>query len=138
MTRALGSLGITVSRAHLLWELGQSGRVTQRALADSLKVTPRAVTGLVDALVATGLVTREPHPSDRRAALVTLTVRGEELVAQLKRDHEVLAQALFAPMSPGEFDRFAQGLFGLIDRLRKHLAMTATAADPTSGASTRS
>jgi DNA-binding MarR family transcriptional regulator len=110
--------------SHLLWELGQRGPVPQRVLAEALKVTPRAVTGLVDALVADGLVTREPHPGDRRATLVTVTPRGETLVAQLKRDHKGLARALFAPMSRREFDGFARGLDGVIERLRANLVAT--------------
>lgn len=124
MAQALEALGLTPSRTHLLWEVGQRGPVPQRVLAEALKVTPRAVTGLVDALVADGLVTREPHPSDRRATLVTFTSRGERIVAQLKRDHKTLARALFAPMSRREFDGFARGLGGVIDRLRAHLAAT--------------
>lgn len=121
MTQAIEALALTPSRMHLLWELGQRGPVPQRVLAEALKVTPRAVTGLVDALVADGLVTREPHPGDRRATLVTLTLRGKRLVAQLKRDHKRLARALFAPMSRSEFDSFARGLGGVIERLRTHL-----------------
>jgi DNA-binding MarR family transcriptional regulator len=78
----------------------------------------------VDALVKAGLVTREPHPTDRRATLVTFTSRGEMLVGQLKRDHKKLARALFAPMSQREFDTFSRSLAGLIDRLRAHLAAT--------------
>jgi DNA-binding MarR family transcriptional regulator len=124
MTQAIEALALTPSRMHLLWELGQRGPVFQRVLAEALKVTPRAVTGLVDALVADGLVTREAHPGDRRATLVTLTPRGETLVTQLKRDHKRLARALFAPMSPREFDGFARGLGGVIDRLRAHLVAT--------------
>lgn len=121
MTQVIEALGLTSSRTHLLWELGQRGPVPQRVLADALKVTPRAVTGLVDALVAQDLVTREPHPADRRATLVTLTSGGERLTAQLKRDHKALARALFAPMSGREFDGFARGLGGVINRLRAHL-----------------
>lgn len=124
MRQAIATLGLTPARTHLLWELGQSGPVPQRVLAEALKVTPRAVTGLVDALVADGLVTREPHPTDRRATLVTVTPRGETLVAQLKRDHKKLARALFASMSHREFDTFSRSLAGLIDRLRAHLAAT--------------
>jgi DNA-binding MarR family transcriptional regulator len=124
MTQALGALDLTPSRAHLLWELGQRGPVTQQVLATSLKVTPRAVTGLVDALVASGLVTREPHPTDRRATLVTFTPRGETLIAQLQRDHEALACALFAALPRREFDCFARGLDDVIVRLRAHLAST--------------
>jgi DNA-binding MarR family transcriptional regulator len=124
MAQANAPLGLTPARTHLLWELGRRGPVPQRALAEALKVTARAVTGLVDALVAQGLVTREVHPTDRRATLVTLTPRGETLVAQLKRDHKNLARALFSSMSRGEFELFAQGLAGVIDRLRAHLAAT--------------
>lgn len=137
MTQAFEALGLTPSRTHLLWELGQRGPVPQRALAEALKVTPRAVTGLVDALVADGLVTREPHPTDRRATLVTLTPRGKTLVAQLRRDHKRLARALFASMSRREFDGFARALSGVIDRLRAHLAMTgSTRSRPSSAADT--
>jgi DNA-binding MarR family transcriptional regulator len=126
MTQAIEALGLTPSRTHLLWELGQRGPVPQQVIAGALKVTPRAVTGLVDALVADGLVTREPHPSDRRATLVTLTARGRTLVAQLKRDHKRLARALFAPMPSRELDAFARGLTGVIDRLRAHLDSRST------------
>jgi DNA-binding MarR family transcriptional regulator len=125
MTQAIEALGLTGSRTHLLWELGQRGPVPQRVLAAALKVTPRAVTGLVDALAASGLVTREPHPNDRRAAVVTFTAKGETLVAQLKRAHEALALALFGPMSPAELDGFARRLDGVIERLQAHLATTA-------------
>jgi len=125
MTQALRALGLTGSRTHLLWELRQRGPVPQHILAAALKVTPRAITGLVDALVASGLVTREPHPNDRRATLVTLTPRGEMLTAQLKRDHEGLARALFAPMSPAQLDGFARGLDDVIERLQTHLTTTA-------------
>lgn len=124
MTQAIETLGLTPSRTHLLWELGRRGPVPQRVLADALKVTPRAVTGLVDALVEDGLVTREPHPTDRRATLVTLSARGERLVLRLQRDHRALARALFAPMSRREYACFARGLAGVVERLRVHLVST--------------
>lgn len=124
MTHANEALDLTPSRMHLLWELGQRGPVTQRVLAEALKVTPRAITGLVDALVGVGLVTRESHPTDRRATLVTLTATGKKLTAMLKRDHRMLARALFAQMPPGEFDSFERGLAAVITNLRTHLAST--------------
>ncbi len=125
MSNAIAALGLTPSRTHLLWELGNRGPVPQRVLADALKVTPRAITGLVDALVTTGLVTREPHPTDRRATLVTLTPKAVALVGRLKRDHEVLAQALFGPMSENELDRFRRTLTDITGRLQTHLVTKA-------------
>jgi DNA-binding MarR family transcriptional regulator len=137
MTQAIAALGLTPSRTHLLWELGQRGPVPQRLLADALKVTPRAVTGLVDALVASGLVTREPHPRDRRATLVTLTPSGETLTGRLTRDHKALARALFGAMSKTELDRFLRGLNGVIDRLQTHLTATAACRTPKRRPATR-
>jgi DNA-binding MarR family transcriptional regulator len=67
---------IANSRAYIIWLLRHWGPVTQRTLADALGVTPRNVTGLVDALQASGYVVRAVHPTDRRAILVTLTAVG--------------------------------------------------------------
>ncbi len=48
-------------------------------LAERLRVAPRSVTELVDALVAKGLVERVPDPADRRAVVVRVTGAGAEL-----------------------------------------------------------
>jgi len=118
MTRGLGELGLTESRTHLLWVLGQRGPSTQRELADELHVSPRNITGLVDALAATGFVTREPHPTDRRATLVQFTEHGADVVRRFERDHHEFARLLFEGMSKTRFDGFAKGLDAVLDRLR--------------------
>jgi DNA-binding MarR family transcriptional regulator len=87
---------LTTARVHLLWVLGQAGPMTQQSLARALDVTPRNVTGLVDGLVATGHVTREPHPVDRRAILVTPTALGTRTIEGLVASHTDLARRLFA------------------------------------------
>jgi DNA-binding MarR family transcriptional regulator len=121
MTQSLARDGLTVPRAHLVWRLHHDGPTTQRALADALKVTPRNVTGLVDGLVADGFVTREPHPSDRRATLVALTERGRGTLAEMDRGHRALAQLLFGDMSSRQFRSFVAGLDHVTSRLREAL-----------------
>jgi hypothetical protein len=83
-----------------------------------LHVTPRAITALVDGLVATGFVTREPHPTDRRAALVTFTERGRTTAQALLDGHRRLARQLFADLPPNVFDGFDAGLLHVITRFR--------------------
>ena len=121
MTRDLQRRGLTRSRAHLLWELHHRGPSTQQTLAQALRVTPRAVTGLVDALVDSGFVTREPHPDDRRATLVTFTKRGEKTANALERDHIEFARKLFGDLPETTYRGFTRGLDTVLGRLRELL-----------------
>lgn len=88
--------GLTVARVHLLWTLGLTGPGTQQSLASALGVTPRNVTGLIDGLVASGHVIREPHASDRRAKVITPTELGYRSIRDLRESHDDLAEQLFA------------------------------------------
>jgi len=118
MAEHLAREGLTESRAHLLWQLAQRGPCTQATLAADLHVTPRNVTALVDGLAATGFVTREPHPSDRRAALVTFTEQGRATAQALLDGHRRLARQLFADLPDDVFNGFDAGLLHVITRFR--------------------
>jgi DNA-binding MarR family transcriptional regulator len=123
MNGSLPALGLTPARTHVVWVLLHRGPSTQRVLAEELGVSARNVTGLVDALVETGFVTREPHPSDRRATLVTLTDHGRTVADQMARDHEGFAALLFDAMPPSTFEGFSRGLSQVLDTLRRHVAV---------------
>lgn len=125
MERGLAVQGLTPSRAHLLWELQRMGPSTQQALAGALDVSPRNVTSLVDGLVATGFVTREPHPTDRRAALVTFTEHGARVAEGFVRGRADIADLLFTGMPDRVFDGLVEGLDIVLDRLRGALAEAA-------------
>lgn len=120
--------GLTGPRVHLLWQLGLVGPSTQRDLAAALSVSPRNVTGLVDGLVASGHVTRESHPSDRRATMVTPTVTGERFVADLQTSHDDLARQLFGDLPEDRLDSFV----GVLDET---LARVATLMEAHAGES---
>jgi DNA-binding MarR family transcriptional regulator len=108
--------GLTTPRVHLLWVLGATGPSTQQALASALDVTPRNITGLVDGLVASGHVTREPHPGDRRATLVTPTALGASTVAGLARSHAELADQLFGDVPQARLAAFDRVLAATVER----------------------
>jgi DNA-binding MarR family transcriptional regulator len=127
MAQSFARDGLTGPRAHLLWELHHRGPTTQRALADALRVSPRNITGLVDGLVHTGFVTREPHPTDRRAILVSFTERGARTAEAMDRDHQELARLLFAGLPAKRLEGFAESLDEIVSRLRKAIE-DATAA----------
>jgi DNA-binding MarR family transcriptional regulator len=118
LARSFADSELTVARTHLLWELHRLGPSTQQMLATALKVTPRNVTGLVDALEAAGFVTRRPHPSDRRATLVTLTDRGRQTMTEMEQQRSQIAAELVADLDPTRLEAFAQGLDSIAARLQ--------------------
>ncbi len=72
--------GLPFSRVRALWRLERGPR-TLRELADDMGTDAPATTVLIDALEERGLVKRTPHPTDRRAKLVSLTAGGRRMLA---------------------------------------------------------
>lgn len=118
MTHGIDAHGLTAARARLLWVLLHHGPMTQRALADALDVTPRNVTGLLDALEADGHVERVPHPTDRRATMVRLTDHGTAVVTHLREGRDVMAAALFADIPETHLAGFTATIATVTARLR--------------------
>ena len=118
MTQSLARDGLTSSRAHVIWELRQRAPMTQRALADAMGVSARNVTGLVDGLVATGFVTREPHPTDRRAILVSFTEHGAKIAKSFADGQQEFARLLFSGMPARQVDDFVDTMDEILARLR--------------------
>ncbi|WP_280385905.1 MarR family winged helix-turn-helix transcriptional regulator [Nocardia wallacei] len=118
MERGMADRGLTQARARLLWALHHHGPMTQRTLADLLAVTPRNITGLVDGLTDDGYVTRRPHPTDRRALLVSLTGHGHTFTTTLRDERDTMAAALFGDTPPADLRTFLTVIDTAITRLR--------------------
>lgn len=116
LTRFEQESGLTTARIHVLWVLGLAGPSPQQSLAQALDVSPRNVTGLVDGLVASGHVTRESHPTDRRSTLVTPTTLGKRAIQELRASHADLARQLFADIPARQLKAFESTLDATIAR----------------------
>ncbi|TQK18559.1 DNA-binding MarR family transcriptional regulator [Microbacterium sp. SLBN-154] len=123
MAEPFAGTSLTMSRAALLWVLRSTGPSTQQALATALEVSPRNVTGLVDALETSGHVERAPHPTDRRATLVTLTDLGLDVVQQMVAQREQMADDLVAELASAEKEALGAGLEKLANRYETMLAV---------------
>jgi DNA-binding MarR family transcriptional regulator len=118
MNRRLAEHGLTPARAEVIWLLHHGGPRTQRELSEALKCTPRNVTGLVDALEGAGFVARGAHPTDRRAAVVSLTKRGTTLVKQWRRDRDLGAAQVLGDTSAADLDTVVSVLDRVLANLR--------------------
>jgi long-chain acyl-CoA synthetase len=77
---AVASLDLTLSQYRVLGTLGD-GREAASALAEKLAVSRPSVTGVVDGLVARGLVRRDQVGTDRRRIDIDLTDEGRLVLA---------------------------------------------------------
>jgi DNA-binding MarR family transcriptional regulator len=69
--------------------------MTPGELAEHEKVQPPSMTRVISVLEERGLVRREPHPTDRRQVILTVTPEGTDLVQRVRRRREAwLAQRL--------------------------------------------
>ena len=74
------------------------------ALSKQLLVSNGNVTGIVDRLVADGLVVRVIVKNDRRAMLVRLSAKGHKLFTKMAKDHEALVSQLFSELGHDDLD----------------------------------
>ena len=83
--RAAQECGVgSPERCKLLFVL-KAGPMRVGLAAQHLKLSPAAVTELVEPLVAEGSVRREADPEDRRAVVVGLTADGRRLVERYEQ-----------------------------------------------------
>lgn len=105
--------GTTLPRFDVLAALyrAEDGlRMTE--LSGALRVSNGNVTGIVDRLVADGLVERVPVADDRRAMRVRLSADGRDVFAELAGHHEGWIDAIFTSVPGAEAE-------ALSDTLRK-------------------
>src|SRR6478672_9608164 len=79
----LEQYSLTPAQFDVLAQLQRTPPIVQQQLADRLLVTKGNVVGLLNRMERDGLVTRQPHPEDGRAHLVSLTEQGATLAAQV-------------------------------------------------------
>jgi DNA-binding MarR family transcriptional regulator len=82
-------------------------------LSRHLMVHPTTVTLVIDQLAGRDLVTRRPHPTDRRTVLASLTDEGRRVVGKASED---LAATQFG--LTGVSESLAQRLTGVLGQVR--------------------
>lgn len=114
---ALKPFSLSFARFEVLRLLAfsRTGRLPLSSVVARLQVHPTTVTSTAERLVRDGLIAREPHPHDGRAALLALTDAGRELVEQATR---ALNAEVFA--DPGMSGDDAAELVAIVARLRKN------------------
>jgi DNA-binding MarR family transcriptional regulator len=118
VTDSLAAQRLTPARIGLVQRLHKDGAMSQRQLADALGCSARNVTGLVDATEALGLVQRQPHPTDRRTTLVSLTQAGENSVSAWQAQARKVAARVFKGLDDREIENLSETLGVVLSQIR--------------------
>ena len=113
--RALAPWEVTPAQARALGVLTRHGSLRLGALSEHLHIAPRSATEVVDALEERGLVERRADPADRRATLVALTARGDDVAGGIRAARAAEAEEFFARLAPGDRTALARILGTLLD-----------------------
>ncbi|MBS1864259.1 MAG: MarR family transcriptional regulator [Actinobacteria bacterium] len=77
--------GLTVAQVRALFALDGRAPATAGEIAEAARLSPAAVSGMLDELERDGIVTRVRCDSDRRRVLVTLTDEGRAVLGKRRR-----------------------------------------------------
>jgi len=119
---ALGSrlraLGLTAPQCDVLTTLTEREGVSQQELAERLYVTKGNISGLIDRLVAGGLVERRAIAGDRRSHAIYLTAAGRRRAHEaIGMQREFVAQT-FGQLSADQLAMFEELLILTRDLVR--------------------
>lgn len=116
----LRSYDLSVPQCDVLTTLTEREGMSQQELAARLYVTKGNISGLVDRLVASGLVERRTLQSDRRSHAIHLTPAGRDLARKGIEAQQAFVAETFGRIEPA---RLAQ-LDGLLVELRELVRST--------------
>lgn len=111
---------VSLSGVSVLARLSGAGPDTPGSLAELERVRPQAMATTLNGLEQRGLISRAPHATDGRRAVVSITEEGRTMLAE-RRSESVsrLARAL-ADFTPREREVLREAL-PLLDRLAQRL-----------------
>ena len=115
---ALAAAGGSVPVWLILISLKTERLANQRRLAEAIGIQGATLTHHLNAMEASGLVTRRRDPTNRRVHLVELTQAGEALFEHLR----AAAIAFDRQLRSGLADEEITALRRLLDRLRANVA----------------
>ena len=109
----LAEVGLAARQAGILTMVTELGPMTQRALADALRIDRTTMVALIDDLERRGLVVRQRHPRDRRAFLICPTDAGRAAKQAAVALLDEQQSRFLAPLSQEERIRLGEFLHRL-------------------------
>jgi DNA-binding MarR family transcriptional regulator len=115
--RSDNTLGL--SQLSALATLRRYGPLSPTALADIERIQPPSMTRIISGLEESGLAVRDPHPTDRRQAVIAISDRGRAIVDEDRYRRQAWLSGLLEGLTDDERKALAAAvpiLEGLVDQ----------------------
>lgn len=113
--------GLTVLQYTTLSVLGRRSGLSNAQLARRAYMSPQAMSEVIEALEAKGLIRRSPHPNHRRVYPAALTAKGRRVLAACEREVDELEQEMLAGLGEDERRCLRAGLISAVRALHAGL-----------------
>jgi MarR family transcriptional regulator, 2-MHQ and catechol-resistance regulon repressor len=100
--RSVSGLGLGLSDFAVLEVLLHKGAQPVNVIGKKVLLTSGSITTAIDRLEQRKLVSRTPHPEDKRARMVELTDEGKRVIAGAFQQHELDMEETLAVLAPNE------------------------------------
>ena len=104
------STGLSMPQMSILMQLHHKGPCGMSEVSERFDISAAAASQLVDKLVHAGYLERSEDPNDRRAKLLTLSPKGEELIQQGTEERYRWLDKLTSQLSAEQQTKVAEAL----------------------------
>ncbi len=98
----IGATALTPTQFAALVKIKDLGRVSQNQLGRLTAMDPATIQGVIQRLIARGLVERQPDPDDRRCTVLRLSGEGRRLASDAIRRARTITENTLTPLSAEE------------------------------------
>ncbi|MGH7237973.1 MAG: MarR family winged helix-turn-helix transcriptional regulator, partial [Candidatus Saccharimonadales bacterium] len=99
-----GECPISLSQMELLFTLKHMQPTSPKQLGNEMKLTPGAISQLLEGLVERGLVERRHDPTDRRAQTISLSSSGKTQLSDIEKRRGKILQSVLQELTTEELE----------------------------------
>ena len=116
-SHAMERMNIGVGQVPILGLLAENGTMTQRQIAEEIRVTPATICGTMKRMEKAGLIRRESNAKDGRVNCISLTDEGRVRMTEAKAAIDQSHSEMLAGFGEEEL----RMLYGFVKRMGENL-----------------
>jgi DNA-binding MarR family transcriptional regulator len=115
LLKVYDAINLSPAQVELLKQIRCKGPLSHKQLAAEARLTPGAVTQLIDGLYAAGCIERKQSSDDRRVSYISISQAGERKLDMAMGYYQKLLKTAFDTLTDEELAVYQQAQAKLID-----------------------